>query len=237
MNKSESIKSLSGAMNKLQGEVTDAPKTKEVKSAGKGPSYKHADLSGILEIARPLLSKYGLSVLQMPGSAGEKVTLETILMHDSGEWISSTLEMAMDPPELMSGTDSYGNKYENRRKGLSHPQEVGKYITYARRYALASILGISQVDDEEGMISAASSPYQKLPSPRPSLAPLITDVQVKDLKTIIGDDLALTTYIRSKYKIQKLEECTQGQYFEIKDEVRMMASTKEDTKFLGNKVA
>jgi hypothetical protein len=252
MIKSDSIKELAVALSKFQGEVKDAPKTKEVKSIGKGPSYKHADLAGILEIARPILSKYGLSVIQMPGSADNKVTLETLLIHESGEWVCSTMEITIDPPELMSGTDSYGNKYENRRKGVSHPQEVGKYITYIRRYALAAVLGISQIDDEESMINSKDeasfvknhSLYNKPQYNSKALPPpSITNFQIEELKGLVGGDVGLSNYIRQKYKIQRLEECNEAQYIAIKDELRIMKSKieepslVEDSKFLNSKIA
>lgn len=264
MIKSESIKELATSLSKFQGEIKDAPKNKEVKSSNsKGPSYKHADLAGILEIARPILTKYELSVIQLPGSANNIVTVETVLMHSSGEWISSTLEMAMDAPEFISGTDQYGNRYENRRKGLSHPQEVGKYITFARRYGIAAILGISQIDDEESMIEEKDNsslvtaskkeytrvqkpiePIQKTPPPiQENQKPMILTQQVNDLRNMIGNDTALINYLKSKYKVERLEECTQGQYFEIKDELRIMKSTVNDsvsfadTKFTQDKVA
>jgi Holliday junction resolvase len=217
MNKSESIKELALALSKFQGEVTDVPKTKEVKINGK-VMFKHAELSGVLDIARPLLTKHGLSVVQLPGSADSKITVETVLMHSSGDWISSTIEMTLD-------TNSHR---------MSSPQEVGKYITYARRYGLAAILGIAQVDEEEAMVQSKDKDeiiQQK---------PMITALQVQDLKSLIKGDLELTKSIREKYKIQNLEECTQGQYFAIKHEIRILKSSatiKADADFVNDKVA
>src|ERR1700729_1545464 len=234
MNKSESIKELSLALSQFQGEVEDAPKTKEVKSeSGKGPSYKHAELSGILEIACPLLRKNGLSVVQLPGSADDKITLETVLMHSSGEYISSTIVMPIDPPELISGTDKWGNKYENRRKGLSHPQEVGKYITYARRYALAAILGIAQVDDEESMIQT------KVPQQKPK------NVWAEEIKELIlkyypgqteGDQKCkgdlLEKFFDTRYwtKVESLESHILEQKFMEMKEYLYHSENKEESK-------
>lgn len=163
MNKSETIKELSSALSKFQGEVTDVTKTKEVKINGR-VMFKHAELSGVLDIARPLLNKYELSVVQLPGAADNKITIETCLLHSSGEWISSTIEMSIDTgSQRMSG-----------------PQEVGKYITYGRRYALAAMLGIAQADDEESMVQIKeknTTSYEKA-----------TKDQLKYLRELLASD-------------------------------------------------
>jgi hypothetical protein len=80
MNKSENIEALAGALSKLQGEIKDASKDQ------KGYGYNYADLSTFLEIGRPLLSKHHLAVSQLCGSSSDKVSLETVLMHESGQW-------------------------------------------------------------------------------------------------------------------------------------------------------
>lgn len=125
MNKSENIDLLASALSKLQGEITDVTKDK------KGYGYQYADLSQILDISRPMLSKHKLAISQLCGSAHDKVTVETVLMHESGQWISSTIEMGVQ-----------------EGKGMSLAQAVGSVITYARRYALASIIGIAQIDND-----------------------------------------------------------------------------------------
>ncbi len=77
--------------------------------------------------------KNGLSIAQLTGSANEMVSVETVLMHKSGEWISSTIEMpVMD------------------QKGTNSAQSVGIIITYARRYAITAMFGICAQDDSDG---------------------------------------------------------------------------------------
>lgn len=125
MNKSDDIGELASALSKLQGEIKDAIKDTTAHK------YKYADLSQVLEISRPLLSKNGLSVSQLPGAAHDKITVDTILMHESGQWISSTIEMAAIPAN-----------------GMNAAQAIGAVITYARRYALAAIVGITQTDTD-----------------------------------------------------------------------------------------
>lgn len=125
MNKSESINELALALSKLQGEVTDAHKGK------KGYGYNYADLGSVLEISRPLLVKHGLAVTQLCGTEGDKITVETVLMHSSGQWISSVLAFA-----------------SQAAKGMTAAQAAGSVITYMRRYALTAALGITQTDDD-----------------------------------------------------------------------------------------
>lgn len=131
MNKSEQINELATALSKFQGEITDVHKDKS------GYGYKYADLSQILFIARPLLSKHGLSITQLCGSAHDKVTVETVLMHASGQWISSIIEMGVE-----------------KGKGMSLAQAVGSVVTYARRYAFAAAVGLTQTDDDAAVVEA-----------------------------------------------------------------------------------
>lgn len=124
MERSESIKELATALSKFQSEVSGA-----VKSAN-NPFFKskYADLAEIWKTIRPHLAANGLAVSQggLPCEHGS-VSIETMLMHNSGEYISgiTTLRLTKD--------DAQG---------------AGSAITYARRYGLAAILGIHQEDDD-----------------------------------------------------------------------------------------
>ena len=121
----EEIGNLATALSALQGELTDAHK------GSKGYGYNYADLATVLDIARPLLTKHGLAVSQLPGNADDNVSVKTVLMHKSGQFIESTISM---PVEV--------------GKGMSKAQAIGSVITYCRRYSLAAVLGIAQTDDD-----------------------------------------------------------------------------------------
>jgi len=129
MERSESIVEIAKALAQAQGELRDAIKDRD------GYGYQYADLAQILQIARPVLSKNGLAVVQSPtvryDERGTRVVVETVLMHVSGEYLVSELEMPVE-----------------RGKGMSAAQAIGAVITYARRYALAAILGIAQEDTD-----------------------------------------------------------------------------------------
>ncbi len=131
MNKSESIGALVLALSKVQGQVKDAYKAKE------GHGYNYADLSMILETVRPLCAANEIAIMQLPFDAPEdRVGIETILAHSSGEWISEKYSMQPIPAN----------------KRMSPPQAVGSVITYCRRYALAAMLGIAQHDNDAAMV-------------------------------------------------------------------------------------
>jgi hypothetical protein len=125
MNSSENITKLIAAMIALQSEVEDAPKT------SKAHNYNYADLGSILKMVRPLLAKHGLCVLQTSSGDQDFITVSTRLCHTSGEFIEDSLTMRVQ-----------------ESRGMSHAQSAGSVITYARRYALATVLGITQVDDD-----------------------------------------------------------------------------------------
>ena len=115
----------------MQGEVADPIKNKVSHTS------RYADLPQILEVCRPLLSKHGLSVMQFPGNNNGKMTVETILTHKSGEWVSGIYEMDMI-----------------EQKGTNAAQAAGIVITYMRRYALTALMGIAAQDDTDANINS-----------------------------------------------------------------------------------
>ena len=145
MNQSQEIDKLAEALSLFLGEVQDAHRNQ------KAHNYNYADLSQILDICRPLLCKYKLSVAQLPVEcSGELVKLQTKLMHISGQWLESEIALPVD----------FG-------RGMSKAQSIGSVITYARRYALAAMLGIAQTDDD------AAPPSQPIKVPEPKKVALV----------------------------------------------------------------
>lgn len=130
MKKSESIKNIAKALAAFQAEVKNPANTET------NPFFnsKYAPLNDILNLVRPLLSKHGLSVLQSPSGDGQNITVTTLITHESGEWIES------DPLTL--------------KADKATAQGAGSAITYARRYALSAMLGISSEDDDDGNLAS-----------------------------------------------------------------------------------
>lgn len=131
---SESIASLAKAYAQFQQEVVNPSNT------AKNPQFKsnYAPLDEVINTAKPVLAKYGLSVLQSTGSEGEAIKIVSILMHESGEYIQSD-ELVLPAYQTKGG----GVKEFNA-------QGAGSAITYGRRYSLSAILGLASEDDDDG---------------------------------------------------------------------------------------
>lgn len=154
-NETPSIAQLATALAKAQGEIQDAFKDKTAHN------YNYADLSQVLTIARPVLSKNGLSVVQLLGPATEHVTLTTMLLHESGESITTQSSMP-----IVTG------------KGMSVAQGIGATCTYLRRYALSAMVGITQSDTDA---AAESAPIEWItPEQVATMADLIQELNVNE---------------------------------------------------------
>jgi len=129
MNKSESIKSLAGALSQAQAEMP-AVKFNAINPFLKN---KYADLGAVIDTSKSILAKHGLSVSQLVESQDNKIGVTTILMHNSGEWLESTCWLEL-----------------GEERGKSNAQVAGSIITYLRRYSLASILGMYADEDSDG---------------------------------------------------------------------------------------
>lgn len=125
MNKSGTITELAKALVKFNLEVNKIAKDAD------NPFFKnnYATLDTIIDEIRPILSKHGLSIMQIPSGDGQNVTLKTLLLHESGEWLESD-ELTMKPVK-------------------NDPQAVGSCITYARRYSLAAFLSLNTGEDDD----------------------------------------------------------------------------------------
>ena len=97
---------------------------------------KYADLSAVLASIMPALNANGISLIQAPAFDGHKVSITTMLLHASGEYMETTLDMVPTKKD---------------------PQGVGSCITYGRRYAALSVAGVAPEDDDG---NAASQPQK-----------------------------------------------------------------------------
>lgn len=132
MEHSESIAKLAPALVAAVAEVENATKN------ATNPHFKskYADLAEIINTVKPVFASHGLAVVQLPGLDDGHATVETMLVHTSGEWIKG-----------VSGSPLQKND----------PQGVGSAITYLRRYSLAALAGIAQEDDDGNAASGTSS--------------------------------------------------------------------------------
>lgn len=124
MNTSENINELASALAKAQGEVKN-PSFNRVNPHFKS---KYADLGEVLSVTRPVLSKNGISIMQMTEFTEYGIILHTRLVHTSGQWIESTYPVS----------------------ALGTHQAMGAALTYAKRQALSAIVGVAGEDDTDG---------------------------------------------------------------------------------------
>lgn len=120
---SENIAELAAALSKAQASITGALKD----SANPFFKSKYADLAACWDACRKQLTDNGLSVIQTTDIVSDTVVVRTTLAHSSGQWISGVLPVKAKD---------------------DGPQAQGSGITYARRYALAAIVGLAQIDDD-----------------------------------------------------------------------------------------
>lgn len=114
-------------------------------------SSSYASLASIMEACREPLASNGLAVIQTTAYVDGVLMLKTTLVHESGECV-----IGVYPIWPQQNT----------------PQGYGAALTYARRYALASIVGVVSDDDDDG--EAASTLRQRTvqqPSPKPAPIP------------------------------------------------------------------
>lgn len=139
---SESIKNIAPALVAFQEDV------KRIDKDGVNPHFRstYTTLDNMIDETKPILQKHGLTVMQFPGGDGERVTIRTLILHQSGEWIES------EPLTL--------------RPTKQDPQGIGSAITYGRRYSYAAALSLALGDDDDG--NAASAPVNKDPESPPA---------------------------------------------------------------------
>ena len=130
MKTSDNIEHLSTALATAQGALKNPPKNKV------NPHFKsrYVDLSDGLDAIRECLSKNGLAFIQGTSISDGMIVLNTRITHKSGQWLESDYPVG----------------------GLGRPQEMGSAMTYARRYALFSLVGVAGEDDDDGNAAQAA---------------------------------------------------------------------------------
>src|SRR5213594_3999083 len=164
---SESVAALASALAKAQAELINPEKslTANIRTGRPGEgerSFRYAPLSSGLDIVRKTPGQHEIATVQTTAidQASGMVQLTTMLAHASGEWILS------DWPVCPIAE-------------TANPQRMGAALTYARRYALFTLVGIAGDDDLDApdlCDGPLSSPPSALdhsikPSGQPRVAP------------------------------------------------------------------
>lgn len=134
MKTSEQLNELFSALSKAQESIKNAQKE------GYNPMFRsnYTTVTSVLDAVRPAYV-LGISIMQMP----EMDKLITRVGHSSGQWLEIETPLFVGEPKGMSKMQAYGNA-----------------VTYARRYALVSLFGIGQ-EDNDGNDGNHNEPTQK----------------------------------------------------------------------------
>jgi len=149
------MENLAKALSKAQAEFTTVPQS------GFNPHFKNkfSTLEDCINMTRPILSKHGLAISQMPNTIDGQYVLTTILMHESGESIVS------NQPVVSMKQD---------------PQSLGSALSYCRRYSLTGVLSLASGDFEDDG-NAATAPAKAAPAkPTPAKAKATKNQSIAD---------------------------------------------------------
>jgi len=150
---SSDIGELAGAMAAAQSVFPPIPKTRTatIKTDKGTYTYSYADLADLLEGIRPGMAANGLAVVQPITHDNGVGSLVTLVIHKSGQWIRADYNLRL----------SQGMR--------DSPQAWGSAITYARRYSLSALIGVSAETDEDG--AAASDRGDTAHNRKPNATP------------------------------------------------------------------
>lgn len=137
---SESIGKIAPALVAALAQISDVGKSKTAKiEGGKGKfEYDYATLTDVMGIIRPIFASHKLAMMQFARGSedGRRVEVETMALHESGEWISETLTLVIE------GGGARG---------------AGSALTYARRYGAQSFVGMASTDDDAAAADQAKT--------------------------------------------------------------------------------
>ena len=149
---SETIGTIAAALAKAQAQLVNPEKSqvgtiRSDQASGSERSFRYAPLSSGLDIVRKTLSQHEIATVTSIDESVGMVRLSTVLAHASGEWIASDW-----PVCAISETAA--------------PHRMGAALTYARRYALFTLVGIAGEDDLDAPdLIAPTAPESKSKNP------------------------------------------------------------------------
>jgi ERF superfamily len=182
---SETIGNISGALAKAQAELINPEKSLVAIIRSSFPreadrTFRYAPLSSGLDIVRKSLGRHEIATIQsteIDKDAG-LLRLTTVLAHSSGEWISS--EWPVCP-----------------MSDIASAQRMGAALTYARRYALFTLVGIAGEDDLDAPdLGAVPNPAAQQSNGQPAAGPRVAAGGGKppglSARSVLGEQLSTT---------------------------------------------
>ena len=217
---SEDISKIAFALSKTQGKMGSVCKSKT--AGGKGFSYKYADLASIWDEIREPLSENELALIQTFVEEEGSNYLKTMLVHSSGQWISSYLQV--DQHE--SYEPFKGEKLKVRNCTI---QQLGSQITYLRRYGLSSILGITSDEDEDGKMANDVQDKKKKIEAISSNEPINED-NSRELLGLVKEikDHSFIKNMLNHFKISSLDEIKQCDFSKVMNWVNRKIKEESD---------
>ncbi len=136
MKYSESVKKLAPALLAVQGKIKNLKK----EAINEELNTMYVDLPTVLKFVRPILQSEDIVLIQGTEKIGDEEGIVTRLMHKSGEFVESTTSTKM--------VDVANSFEELQLDKTNYLQKYGGQITYMRRYAIFTLLGIGTTDDD-----------------------------------------------------------------------------------------
>ena len=194
---SDSITKLTDALVKAQSVFKTIPKAKTAKTGTY--SYTYADLAAVFDAIRAPLTDNGLTWMQPVSTRGTDVDVTTILAHTSGEWIASQTTI---------------------RSQDATAQKMGSAMTYAKRYALVSLVGVAADDeDDDGAEASTKSSRANEPGKKQDSKALdgkVTKPQIVRLRQALREhgvnEKAFGAYLKEAYGYATWKDIEQRRY-------------------------
>ena len=146
---SDELNELYGALAKAQGEIKHAVFNK----SGGQHKNKYADLPNVITAIKEAFAKNGLCYVQRVCAHNTTGILFTRIGHISGQWIESRMQIPYLPKNF---------EPKNLIELSQKMQQLGGAITYARRYALSAMVGISHEEDTDLQDTVSPKQYKEL---------------------------------------------------------------------------
>lgn len=204
MLQSDQIDKLAAALAKAQGAIQNPTKNREVEVRTKtGGAYKfsYATLDNIFDTIRAPLADNGLSFTQTLYTNGDsKLRLITLLMHESGQWIRTETPVQVADPGM---------------------QALGSAQTYARRYAISSLLGIAADEDDDANAADGNHIEHKTDrkptrtaEPRQEVEPWKNKVETVKAAIDAADDISALDTVITKHgdDLKEIKEKSESAY-------------------------
>jgi hypothetical protein len=178
----KTVKELFTALALAQAEMEAATKDSN------NPFFKskYADLNSVMGAVKPALAKHGLAFIQVCRESDAHATIETVIIHSSGE------QFACGPVSVpVNKNDAQG---------------YGSALTYARRYSLASAFGVG-AEDDDGNAAAKAKPVEQVP-------PKLVNPLIKTPDYDLTEARAFELYSAAKLAVEKFAEGNHTAAFE-----------------------